>query len=139
MTDFIQLDYYDFKINIKSGVSKNRALSTDIQYVQRKYARKEKLAEKGILSESAARELGKKKTQDIAQAYAKHVIVGWEGELEGKKLPKYTEEAAVKILADPENDALLADIIEQSLEVQNTEYERDEEELKNSETASTGN
>lgn len=138
MTDYIQLDYYDFKINIKGGVSKNRALSNDIQAIQRKYARKENMAEKGLLSEDAMKKMAVEKTNEIAKAYSKHVIVGWEGKFNGKKLPEFTQEKCVAILSDPENDSLLADIIEQSINAQNINVEKDEDELKNSKAPSSG-
>lgn len=138
MTDYIQLDYYDFKINIKAGVSNNRPLSNEIQAIQRKYARKENMAEKGLLSDSAAKSLGRDKTEEIAKAYAKHVIVGWEGKYNGKKLPEYSVQACTDLLSDPENDALLADIIDQSIEAQNNHGEQEKVEAKNSKASSSG-
>lgn len=138
MTDYIQLDYYDFKINIKAGVSNNRPLANEIQAIQRKYARKENMAEKGLLSESAAKNLGLDKTKEIAKAYAKHVIVGWEGKYNGKKLPEYSVEECTKLLSDPENDALLADIIDQSIEAQRSQGEQEKAESKNSKAPSSG-
>ena len=131
MTDYIQLDYYDFKINIKSGVTTNRPLATAIQGIQRKYARKEDMAGKGLLSEAAAKELGKQKTQDIAAAYADHVIAGWEGKYNGKKLGDFTKKACVDLLSNPENDALFSDIIDQSIQAQETAAEYEEKEIKN--------
>lgn len=138
MTDYIQLDYIDFKINIKSGVARNRPLTTAIQGIQRKYARKEDMAEKGLLSQEAAKELGKQKTQDIAEAYAQYVVVGWEGEYNGKNLGDYSVSACIDLLSNPENDALFSDIIDQSIQAQNDANKTEEKEIKNSKASSTG-
>lgn len=138
MTDYIQLDYIDFKINIKSGVARNRPLATAIQGIQRKYARKEDMAEKGLLSQDAAKELGKQKTRDIAEAYAQYVVVGWEGEYKGKKLDDYSVNSCIDLLSNPENDALFSDIIDQSIQAQNDANKTEEKEIKNSKASSTG-
>lgn len=131
MTDYIQLDYYDFKINIKSKTARNRELINATQAILQKYARKENMIKKGLMSESASEKLEHDKVKDIAQAYADYVIVGWEGEYRGEVLPEFNKENVVKLLSNPENDSLLADIIDQSANADFVNFECEEVEIKN--------
>lgn len=134
-------DYIDFKIEVKQAGTKNRGLQNAMNIIETRYARKQRMVETGALSEEAGKQLESRKRNDMAQAYAEHIIVGWEGKYRGKKLPDFNKENVVKFLTDEENDALFADLIVFSIEQGNFEAEaqkQEEESLKKSSAGGSG-
>lgn len=133
MTDYnyAVADYIDFQIHVKQAGKNDRDFVNKINLITTKYQRKEKMAEKGMLSNEAVKKLSDNKMQDLADAYAKHIVVGWEGVFRGDKLGKYDAEKCAKILSNPDNDELFADIISFSADVGNFTKEVEEAEVKN--------
>lgn len=125
-------DYGDFEIHVKQTGAGNRAFINALQKIEQKYSRKEKMADKGIISGEAASKLLNDKMQDLAGVYSEFVITGWKGKVSGKELPKFTKEAAIEIFGNKENDLLFADIIQFALDEANFQKELDDEEIKNS-------
>ncbi len=124
-------DYSDFEIHVKQAGKNEREFINKVNMLQTKYQRKEKMAEKGLISEAAGKQLSEDKTKDLAEAYAKHIIVNWKGKFQGKDLGKYSVEKCVELLADPENDLLFADLIEFSTNAANFTKEQEAAEIKN--------
>ena len=124
-------DYYDFEIHVKQAGKDEREFVNKINFLNTKYARKEKMAEKGLLSDEAITKLSNEKMKDLATAYAEHIIVGWKGKFKDKALNKYSVKKCVEILSDPENDELFADLIGFSSDVANFEKEQEAAEIKN--------
>lgn len=127
------LDYVDFKIEIKQAGVKNRGLQTALAQIEARYSRKQRMVEKGTISEDAGKILGKQKVSEMAASYADHVIVGWEGKYKGKKLPDFSRAAVIEFLTSSDNEDLFADVIMASVEQGNFEAEaqkEDGEELK---------
>jgi hypothetical protein len=130
-------DYIDFKIEVRQTAN-NRGLSTKLSQIEVKYARKQKMIEAGVLSQDAAKEIVSRKLSELAGAYADHVIVAWEGKYRGKKLPDFSRENVIKLLTDPENDALFADLVNFSVEQANFQAELQKDEEKNLSKTSDG-
>lgn len=129
--DHVIIDYVDCEFHIKKVDGTNRLLINKVQLIEQKYHRKNQMADKGLISNEAMRELTKRKVQEMAAVYAEYVVVGWKGVLNGKKLPKFSKEACAEVLGDPANDALFGDLIQTSVERENFEVEQDEAEEKN--------
>lgn len=126
------LDYGAFKISIKHAGSDNKSLTNAAQFKLKQFERRDSLSDKGKLDEQALEELNRQKAEVLAELYADHVIVGWEGVTseDGKTL-KYTRENVIKLLLDlPE---LFTDIVQQSSAAANFKKLEEEKELKNSE------
>lgn len=124
-------DYADFEIHVKQAGKSDRAFINKLNILQTKYHRKEKMAEKGLLSEEAEKKLSEAKKTDLVSAYATHIIVDWKGKFQGKDLGKYSVEKCIKLLVDPENDLLLADLIDFSADAANFTKEQEAAEIKN--------
>jgi hypothetical protein len=131
-------DYVDFKIEVKQAGAKNRGLQNALNIIEARYARKQKMVENGLLSDDAGKKLMGQKMKDMAAAYADHIIVGWSGEIKGKKLPEFSRDAVIELLTDEDNDALFADLIVFSVEAGNFEAEVQKAEAKNSKKSSSG-
>lgn len=125
-------DYGDFQIHVKDGGSNNRSLVHKVQEIEKKYARKERMAEKGIISGDAAKKLEADKYNDIVKAYVEHVIVGWAGKFKGKKLPEFNKDEAMKFFSERDNEVILADIVDFASQEANFVKEQEDAEIKNS-------
>jgi len=126
----VTLDYGEFKIMVKYGGTESRVFLNAMKASLRKYARRNQLAERGQLSDEAVEALEEAKRKDMAEVYAEHVIVGWEGVTDAKKKPlPYSRENVVKLLLDL--DPLFADIIDQAGEAANFAKEEAKDAEKN--------
>ncbi len=131
MTDSYPIDFYDYEISIKSAV-KNRALAVALDVVRKKYANKQAMVEKGLLSEKAGEKMANEQLVDMAKVYVDHIITGWKGvKYKGKTLA-FNKENAVKFFSDEDNYLILGEVIAQSTTQANFIKEQEEAESKNS-------
>lgn len=128
--DVATLDYHDFKIVVNRITKATKDFKNQYMQILNKYARKERMVEKGTLSKEAGLKLEQQKKEDLARLYADLVIVDWDYKQNEKKIP-FNKDNVVKVLSDPENDDLFADIIEQSALASNFIAEEIKEEQKN--------
>lgn len=102
------------KILIKYGGSANRSFMNAYSAAFQKYSRREALQRNGELSEKAEEGLRNDKNKTLAELYADHIIIGWEGVTDEKGKPlEFNRENVIKVLLDLE--PLFADIMEQSM------------------------
>lgn len=124
------LDYDKFKIFVKYGGPSNRAFIDGYNLKMRRFTRRQALADQGKLTDEAADLLEKDRTRAMAELYADHIIVGWEGVKDEKgKVMEYNRQNVIKLLTDL--DPLFADIISQSAEEANFAEEERKAEEKN--------
>ena len=132
MTDTYPVDFYDYEITVKQASAKSRAFIAAFGVMQKKYARRERMIEDGLLSEEAATSLANDRRADLAKVYAEHIITGWKGiKHKGKALP-FSKENVIKFLSDKENDLIFGEIMDQSAEQSNFIKAQEDAESKNS-------
>jgi len=131
MNDFAIADYGDFEIYIKRAAAGGREYSNKIAELEVKYRRKNEMVKKGQISDEGVAKLDAAKRADYSIIAAKHIVAGWKGKFKGVDLPEFSEEAAVKLLSDPENQLLFIDIMETAANSASFEKEQDEIEIKN--------
>lgn len=126
----IKLDYGSFQIFVKFGGATNRSFIDAFNLKMRPFERRAKLAAEGRLDTPAKELLDKQRANAMAELYADHIVVGWEGvkDEKGKKM-EFTRENVVKLFTDL--DALFADVIEQAANEANFAEEAKAEEEKN--------
>jgi len=124
-------DYFDYKIKMDIEALKSRKFATAMSMVNAKYARKERMAEKGQLSDDAVEKLYEQKNKEMAKLFAEDVFTGWTGDvkIDGKKA-SYSKENAVKLLT--EYPDLFADLISVAKEKAEEVKEQEKAEAKNS-------
>tara|TARA_B100000686_G_C16625699_1_gene881739 strand:+ start:560 stop:961 length:402 start_codon:yes stop_codon:yes gene_type:complete len=123
-------DYFDYKIKMDIDALKSRQFAAGMSMINTKYARKERMAEDGKLSEEAVDKLYSQKNKEMAEFFGNTVITGWTGDvkIDGKKA-SFTKENVVKLLTSDPN--LFADLIFAAKEKA--------EEIKEQERAEAGN
>ena len=131
-------DYVDFKIEVKPAGSKNRGLQNALSMIENRYSRKQKMVDDGVLSDEAGKQLAAQKMKEIAAAYADHILVGWEGKYNGKKLPEFNRANVIDLLSQQQNESLFADLIMFSVEQGNFEAEVRKDQEKNLPKSSSG-
>ena len=140
LNDTTVLDYSEFKITIKNLIG-TKKFANQAQLIQAKYARKDAMIEKGLLSKEQEEQVTRDKEKDIAGLYADMVILAWEGVWKNRKgevvydfnKNKCERDNIVKFVMNKDHQDLVADIVEQATMEANFIKEQEEAEIKNSE------
>jgi hypothetical protein len=132
LNDTAIADYIDFKIEVRRAGANNRLFANAVSQLENKYSRKEKMVERGILSEEAGKQLASMKRQEMAKMYADFILTGWENVKIGGKKVEFSKENAAKFLADEENEIIFVDLIQFSADQAHFEKELDADAEKNS-------